>query len=319
MTAALTAAVALAAVALTAGCSGASATGTAALTDPNIVVAAVPASGATGLYIAEDQGLFSRAGLHVTIDSTISAQDTVTDLLKGAVDVTLGQWTTAIALEAAGKPLRALASGNSGGPGLEEIVTAGNSHVTSLSQLKGQTVAVNALNGLSQEMAENVLAPAGVSGSQVHWVIKPFPAMGAAVAAGQVAAAFMVEPYTSEAEERYGVTELADPDQGGTANLPITGYFTTRRWFDSHQATAQAFVQALEQGEQIAASDRSAVEQALIKHLGLNQVTAAMMALGTFPLGVDPVQLARVGNLMQTNGQLPRTVNVSTVVAALTR
>jgi hypothetical protein len=44
-----------------------------------------------------------------------------------------------------------------------------------------------------------------------------------------------------------------------------------------------------------------------------------VMSLGTFPLGVDPVQLARVGDLMQTNGQLPSNVNVATIVAALTK
>ena len=303
----------------TAGCSAASATAPGAQTDADIVVAAVPATGATGLYIAEDQGLFSRAGLHVTINSTFSAASTVTGLLQGKIDVTLGQWTTALALEAAGKPLRALASGNAGGPGLEELVTGRNSPITTLSRLKGTTIAINVPNGLSQAMTESLLAPVGIPGRQVHWVVLPFQAMGAAVAQGQVAAAFMVEPYASEAEERYGLTALADPDQGGTQNLPITGYFTTRTWFDRHRAAAQAFVGALEEGEQIAATDRAAVEQALIRHLGLSPVTVAVMSLGTFPLGVDTVQLTRVGDLMLTYGQLPSNVNVATIAAALTK
>lgn len=316
MAAVLTAAGALITLA---GCTAASATAPGAQADQDIVVAAVPATGATGLYIAEDQGLFSKAGLHVTISSTFSAASTVTDLFQGKIDVTLGQWTTALALEAAGKPLRALASGNAGGPGLEELVTGRDSPVTTLSRLKGTTIAINVPNGLSQAMTESLLLPAGILGRQVHWAVLPFQAMGAAVAEGHVAAAFMVEPYTSEAEEQYGVTALADPDQGATQNLPITGYFTTRTWFDSHRAAAQAFVGALEEGEQIAATDRAAVEHALIHHLGLSPVTMAVMSLGTFPLGVDPVQLARVGELMQTHGQLPGNVNVATIVAALTK
>jgi NitT/TauT family transport system substrate-binding protein len=285
------------------------------------VVAAVPATGASGLYIAADEGLFSRAGLHVTIANTpsASAQLTIAHLFQGKVDVTLGQWTTAIALEAQGKPLRALASGNSGGHGLEQIVTGPGSAITSVSQLKGKTVAVNTPNGLSQEMTESALAPAGVAGNQVHWQPMPFQDMGAAVAQGHVAAAFMVEPYISEAEEKYGVSVLADPDEGATQNLPITGYFTTRAWFGSHQAAARAFVAALEQGETIAASDRAAVETALIRHLGIDRDTAAVMSLGTFPLGVNPVQLARVGDLMQTHGQLPPSVNVPAVVAELAK
>jgi NitT/TauT family transport system substrate-binding protein len=302
-----------------AGCSAAPATAPVAPTGSDIVVAAVPATGATGLYIAEDQGFFSKAGLHVTIDSTFSAASTVTGLLKGNIDVSLGQWTTALSLEAEGKPLRALAAGNAGGPGLEELVTSRGSPISTVSRLKGVTIAVNVPNGLSQAMTEGLLAADEISGRQVQWKVLPFQAMGEAVAQGHVAAAFMVEPYTSEAEERYGVTTLADPDQGATQNFPITGYFTTRTWFDSHRAAAQAFVGALEEGEQIAASDRTAVEHALIRHLGLSPATVAVMSLGTFPLGVDPVQLARVGDLMQTNGQLPSNVNVATIVAALTK
>src|ERR1039458_7570384 len=192
------------------------ATAPVAPTDSDIVVAAVPATGATGLYIAEDQGFFSKAGLHVTIDSTFSAASTVTGLLKGNIDVTLGQWTTALSLEAEGNPLRALAAGNAGGPGLEELVTSRGSPITTVSRLKGTTIAVNVPNGLSQAMAEGLLAANRSEERQVQWKVLPFQAMGEAVAQGHVAAAFMVEPYTSEAEERYGVTTLADPDQGAT-------------------------------------------------------------------------------------------------------
>ena len=316
MAAALTAAGALITAA---GCTAVPAAAPVAPPGSDIVVAAVPATGATGLYIAEDHGFFSQAGLHVTIDSAFSAASTITGLLKGNIDVTLGQWTTAFSLEAKGTPLRVLAAGNAGGPGLEEIVTRSDSPITAVSQLKRATIAVNVPNGLSQDMAEGVLAADGISGSQVQWKPLPFPEMGAAVANGQVAAAFMVEPYVSEAEEHYGVTILADPDQGATQDLPITGYFTTRKWFDSHRAAAQAFVGALEEGERIAARDRAAVEKALVRHLGLSPAIVAVMSLGTFPLGVDPVQLGRVGDLMQTHGQLPGTVNVATIVAALTK
>src|ERR1700677_877135 len=63
--------------------------------DTNVTVAAVPATGAVALYIAQDDGLFARAGLDVTIESSVSASDPVSGLLDGKVDVSLGQWTTA--------------------------------------------------------------------------------------------------------------------------------------------------------------------------------------------------------------------------------
>lgn len=285
----------------------------------NVTVAAVPATGATGLYIAQQRGFFAAAGLRVTIESSISAADVVPDLLHGSIDVSLGQWTSAIAVQASGVHLRAIAAGNSGGPGLEELVTAAQSPITSLGQLRGKTIAVNALSGLSQMLAESVLSPAGVTGSHVHFTVIPFPDMAAAVAAHRVDAAFMVQPYLGKALASHQVTKLADIDQGATSDFPITGYIITDAWAQKNPATLAAFIRALDEGQKIAATDRTAVNSAIVHYIPITAATAAKMALGAFPQAVDQSQLQRVAAMMQTYGLLPKTVDVPTLVAAMTK
>jgi NitT/TauT family transport system substrate-binding protein len=316
--------VVLAAAATAAGAVGCSAAGSASpgrpvLADPNVVVAAVPATGATGLYIAQEQGFFAAEGLHVTILSSISAADTIPDLLAGKINVSLGQWTSAIAVQAKGVHLRAIAAGNNGGPGLEVLATLPGSQITRVSELAGKRIAVNALDGLSQMIVENVLETAGVPTAKVHWVIQQFPLMGKELATHAADAVFMVEPYLTQAEEMLGVTQLADMDQGATQDFPITGYFATSSWASKNPATEAAFVTALERGQALAATDREAVEQALMGFLHISRQTAAVMALGTFPLGVDPVQIQRVADLMQANDLLPPTVNTTALVGGLTQ
>lgn len=284
-----------------------------------VAVTVVPAPGAAGLYIAQDEGLFTRAGLHVTITNTVSATGTVPDLLSGKTDVVLGQWTTAIAAEARGTRLAAIGEGNAGHTGLEELVTRPGSPIERLSQLAGKTIAVNALRGLPQLLTVRLLRDNGVPVSTVRFTAVPFPAMGAALARHEADAAFMVEPYLSKAEQKSGVAELADLDQGSTENFPVTGYFTTRAWEAAHPAAAAAFITALRRGQQIAATDRAAVERALIHHLGISPLVAAVMSPGTYPVGpVDPVHLERVGDLMQAGGLLPRTASVRAIARTLT-
>jgi NitT/TauT family transport system substrate-binding protein len=300
---------------------GASAPGTgapAAGPGLEVTVAAVPAPGAAGLYIAADDGLFARAGLRVTITPAVSASGVLAALTAGRTDVVLGQWTTAIGAEAAGARLAAIGAGNSGGPGLEELVTLPGSPVTRLSQLPGLTVAVNALRGLPQALTQTLLEDHGIPAGRVRFVAVPFPAMAAALRARRADVAFMVEPYLSQAQMSFGVTELADLDQGATQDIPVTGYFTTRRWLSASPAAA-AFVRALREGQQIAATSRTAVEQALIRHLGITPEAAAVMSPGSYPTGpVDPVQLARVGDLMRSAGLLPPGTRVRAVALALT-
>lgn len=289
-----------AALAAAVGCSTSSSTASVtSLVNRNVVVAAVPATGATGLYIAQQDGFFAAAGLNVTIESSVSAADTIPDLLHGKVDVTLGQWTSAIAAEANGVKLRAIAAGNNGGPGLETLATLSGSPIKQVTELKGKTIAINVLGGLSQMLVESVLSTSGVPPSQVKFTVVPFPLMAEALAAHRVDAAFMVEPYLSEAEQTQGVTELTDIDQGPTSDFPITGYFATAQWAAKYPATAAAFVSALERGQALAGSDRAAVEQVMIRFVHISQQTASIMSLGTFPVGVNRVQLRRVADLMR--------------------
>jgi NitT/TauT family transport system substrate-binding protein len=118
---------------------------------PDITVVAVPATGAAGLYIAQQDGLFAKAGLHVTVLPSVSAADVVPELLSGRIDVSLGQWTTAVLLQAKHiADLKVLAEGNVGAPGLEEVLTYPHSPIASPRQLRGKTIAVNALGGLGE-------------------------------------------------------------------------------------------------------------------------------------------------------------------------
>jgi hypothetical protein len=67
--------------------------------------------------------------------------------------------------------------------------------------------------------------------------------------------------------------------------------------------TLAAFRAAFEQGQQIADANRSVVEQsmeALPTPLGVSRVTAAMMALDSYPVGpVDAVRIQRVADVMR--------------------
>ncbi|MGH3281354.1 MAG: ABC transporter substrate-binding protein [Trebonia sp.] len=283
---------------------------------PTVVVAAVPAPGAAALYLAEQRGFFSRAGLHVRIESSVSASKVLPDLVNGSVSVALGQWTSALAAAAAGVKLTVIAPGNSGGPGLEEIVTFPGSGITRLSQLRGKVVAVNALAGLPQALTDSVLAAHGITASAVRFVPVPFPDMATALAAHRVAAAFMVSPYLEEAGK---VRVLADIDAVPVIRgIPVTGYYASQAWAAAHAAQLAAFGKALAQGQRIAVSDPAAARRAIVAYTGVSAKVAAAMPLGTYPASVSAADLSRVGTLMQRYGLLRASANVGALARGMT-
>jgi NitT/TauT family transport system substrate-binding protein len=296
---------------LAAGCTAGS--GDVALTSSlrpektNITVAALPAADLAGLYVAQDDGFFAQQGLHVKIEKIASSAAVITDQLKGEVDITAGSYVAYIAAQAAGARFRILAEASALRPDTRMLVVPAGSPIKSLSDLVGKKIGLNGTNSIGTLLISALLDEHGISPAKVTFITDPegFPAMPAELHDGAWSAAFLAEPYVTLAEEDYGEVELADLDQGATANFPIDGYLATAAWAEKYPNTAAAFVRAIEKGQELADTDRAAVEAALGKSDSLPRQVTAVMSLPDFPVGpVDETRIQRTADAMLQYGLL---------------
>jgi len=300
-------------VALTAGCSSVSSTVSAPpLPDAglsDITVAALPAADLAGLYIAQDQGLFAKQGLHVTIKPIASSQAIIADQLKGQVDISAGSYIPYIAAQAAGARFRVLAEADILRPDTRVLVTTAKSPIVSLAQLTGRRIAVNATDSIGTLLISVLLSDHGISPAKVRFVtdLQGFPAMPAQLQAGTWDAAFLAEPYITFAGEKYGDRILADLDQGSAVNFPIDGYVATTAWAQKYPKTAAAFVRAIQAGQLLADTDATDVQAAIAKYDNLGPLVTTSMALSGYPTGpVDQGRIQRVAAAMLEFGLLGR-------------
>jgi NitT/TauT family transport system substrate-binding protein len=321
--------VAAGALALAAGCSGGSTAAAPGAEQQDVTAAVVPAVDSAGFFVALHDGLFKAAGLHVTFVPAISSE-TVIDQQElsrpgspGEVDISCGNYVSYIQAQQAwdrGQRPRAsdprivaanldiFAEGSVMEPGTVAIYTMPGSRISTLADLRGKTIAINAPDNILYLLVASALADHGISPSQVRFVTSyAFPAMAGALRAGKVDAAVLPEPFASAAEQQYGAVPMTDLDQGAAAQFPIEGYAVTKAWAKAHPKTLAAFYRALEQGQEIADTDRSALQQAmegLPPGLAVPAQTAAVMAVPDFPVAegpagaVDKVQLQRVADVM---------------------
>jgi len=309
---------AVAVMMLAAGCSSGSGGGEPPLKleKTSIIVDAFPAIDSAGLYIAQTEGLFAAQGLHVTIERTPkippSTQDLINGQEKGEYDITAGDYVTYIEdqLGAAGAPrndLRIIAESSFLQANVLTVLVKGGSQIGTVAQLRDKTVSVNAPNDIGTLLIDSLLLEHGLSPRQVHYVNVPFPGVATALTSphSPISASFAPEPFVSF-DEAAGFQELADLDQGSTADFPIQGYAVTAAWAQKYPNTLKAFTRALNQGQQIADTNRAAVEQAIEQFLGIPKETAAFISLPTFPLGVDAVRLQRVVSAMSRFGLIPQ-------------
>ena len=313
---------------LAAGCSSGGSGGGAPLKleKTNIVVDAFPAIDSAGLYIAQTNGLFAAQGLHVTIVPApkipLSTQDMIDGQEQGTYDIIAGDYVTYIEDQlGVGAPkadLRIIAEASFLQPNVLALMVKGDSRISSVSQLKNKVVSVNAPQNIGTLLVDSLLFEHGLQPNQVHFTNVPFPGVATALTApnSHLSASFAPEPFVSLGEAAAGIQELADLDQGSTQDFPIQGYAVTAAWAKKYPNTLKAFTTALSQGQEVADTDRAAVESAIEQYLGIPKETAAFISLPTFPLGVDSVRLQRVVSAMTRFNLLPpgTTFNISSMV-----
>ncbi len=275
---------------------------------PVLNVAVVPAVDSAGFFVALDGGLFKAQGLTVNFNAADSSETAIAGQVAGTYDITGGNYVSYIQAQQQHRVnLDIFAEGSVMEPGTQGIYTMPDSPVTTLADLKGQTVAINAPNNVLYLLTALVLTEHGVSPRNVHFASIPFTEMPVELKSGAVSAAVLPEPFASGAEEAQGGVPLVDLDQGATTSFPVEGYVVTKRWAAKYPRTLAAFYLALEQGQRIADASRAAVEQAMVNMpapFGVSAETAAVMALDSYPVSdgppgsVDRVRLQRVVDVM---------------------
>jgi NitT/TauT family transport system substrate-binding protein len=337
-------AVALTAVAaLAAGCSasGGSAAGAVAGSLPTnygpaeqttLNVGVVPAMDSAGFFVALNDGLFAKEGLKINYTPATSSETAIQQQVKGQLQITAGNYVSYVqAVAQDHDPLEIVSEGSVMQQGAQVIFTMPKSHISTLSQLKGKLVGVNAPDNIDYLLDVSVLKENGIDTSDVKFPTAtdkafaatdgaiPFPEMAGDLAAGKIAAATMPEPFASIAEQQYGAVPLADLNQGATTDFPIEGYVVTKAWAEQNPNTLQRFLAALSDGQEIADTNRAAVENAF-ESLKLPQdgavpsTIAAVMALDTYPIGIDVTRLQRVADVMYQFGLLSSAYNVNNMI-----
>lgn len=279
-------------------------TGSAGLT--HVDVGVLPIIDDAPVFIALQHGLFRAQGLDVTPVTLGSGEASTRELLSGKLQFAFSNYVTTILAASNGAKLRIVADGAQTLPDTNVLLIAKNSPIRSVQDLRGKTIAVNSLGNIGTLMVDATLQTYGVPVNSVKFKIVGFPQMAQALQDRSVDAAWMSEPFVSEAGEQTGAEELADTASGAMTDFPIAGYATLLGYAQRHPATVAAFQRALAQAETLAAT-RSVVEQALPTYIsGMAPRLLAAVHLDSYPASLSQARLQRVADTMLQARMLAR-------------
>ncbi len=310
---------------LAAGCSAPGGSPGQAAGSQQIAVAVVPGFANAPLQVAVQDGLFARRHLDVTVQTYQTLQQAYAALTSGQADVISGDYAGLLYAQAhdprAG--LRLLADGYDAMPGVMEVLTLPGSAISTPQDLQGKAVATpprelapfsaDAPYNIETLTAEAVLQSDGVSPTSVLWTAMPPGDMVTALRDHQVSAIVATQPYILQAETELGAVELLDVCSGVTANLPLSGYFTSAGFARGHAVALGGFRSALNQAK-AGTAQLGTVRSALGTLPGMSARDAALVTIGQYPTFLSVGQVQRVADLMYGTGMIRTTIPLKRLV-----
>lgn len=270
-----------------------------------IKVGTIPIVDTSPLYLGIQKGFFKQEKLTVEPQPAQGGAAIVPSVLSGSDQIGFSNVTSLIIAASKGLPVQIIAQGVQAGASdqdaFDALLVPKNSPITSPKQLEGKTIAVNNLNNVGPLTINTALSKMGVDYTKVKYIEVDFPDMPAALASGRVPAAWMVEPFVSQAKAA-GAKPLATPFEQTSPNLTIATYFASKKYIASHRDVVERFSRAMNKSLQYAQAHPDEVRKVVPTYTKIPAKAAAHITLGTWKPGLDKGSIQMTANLAKKYG-----------------
>jgi len=288
--------------------------GNASVEKSKINVAIITTIDLAPFHLANKNGYFKQEGLEVEFSTNPSSPAALQKVIAGEADIAFASYVPIFTAQEKGAgDIKIVADSVSASPNSNMIITTPTSSVKNVKDLAGKKIAVSAINTASDAMTKSIMKANNVDFSTVKWVPIPFPDMAAALGRGDVDAAYMPEPFITNAAKQIGGVPVVDVASGPTADFPIGGYASLGKFTSANPKTVAAFQRAMKKATDEAA-DRAKIQPMVVEFAKVDADTAALVTLPNFHSTLDPRRLQRVPDQLVEFGILKNRIDVSTML-----
>jgi NitT/TauT family transport system substrate-binding protein len=274
----------------------------------DITVGLIPIVDVAPVYLGIEEGFFEKRDLNVKVQAVQGGAAIVPGVVSGDFQFGFSNVTSLLLAQSEGLPLKIVAAGDSStgkqGADFSGVVVPKGSEIEDAAGLAGKTVAVNTLKNIGDTTVRQSVEKAGGDPSAVKFVELGFPDMPAALAKGQVDAAWLVEPFLTIGKDQGG-TDIASNLVDTQPNLMIAAYFTSEEVLASDPELVDRFTAAVNESLRYAEQNPDAVREIIQSYTDIPADVANRMVLPkwTGEINTETVdllaQLAREDGLVQ--------------------
>ncbi|MDG4818689.1 ABC transporter substrate-binding protein [Micromonospora sp. WMMD956] len=263
-------------------------------------------------------GLFAERGLQVEVLPAQGGAQAIPALLNGDIDFAIGQPFGAFRADLSNLGVVIIgnyASSYADGDDINAVVASAKSGIRRPADLAGKRVSVNSLGAAGDVTIMAAVERDGGDPSKIKFVEVAFPDAPAQLAAGNIDAAWVPEPFVTQLRSR-GDTFVVAPYQAVVPGLTTLTTITTADRTEKDTKLVEDFSAAMKRTLEWAGdpANETAVRQAIKDNLQLPPPVADSVRLPAFGWQVDRSSLQRLAELAQKYQVLDRQPDLDRLV-----
>jgi NitT/TauT family transport system substrate-binding protein len=280
-------------------------------------VGVIPIADVAPLYLGIDKGFFEDEQLTIKPQLAEGGAAITPAVVSG--DFQIGFSNTISLLIAASQdlPIEIIAQGVLGGTSEEEawadLLVLKDGPIKEPKDLEGKTIAVNTLKNICEVTIKASLEQDGVAVDTLEFAEVPFPDMNAALEAGRVDAACVVEPFVSQGKA--GKARGMNPFYVRTApDLTVATYFTSTQYAEENPDVVARFVKAMNKSLEYAQSHPDEVRDILLDYTEIPPEAAEQIKLPVWRTDLNEPTIEKLAELSEKYGLIEEQPDIDELI-----
>ncbi len=269
------------------------------------------------IYLGKAKGFFAKHDINLTLQPAEAGTETIPAVLNGNFQFGYSNIVTLLAARAQGLPVKITNNGNNStgvdGADFGSLFVKGDSPITSVKDLAGKKVAVNVLQNIVELSVRASADKAGIDPDSIQYVKLGFPDMPAALASGQVDAAFVVEPFQQVVLSQGG-RAIASSLVDAAPNLSVAMYFTSEQMIAKNPDLVRRFTAAMNESLAYAQGHPDEVRATLPSYTKIPAEVIPKLVLPKFPKEINKDSVATVASFGQKEKILPSKPDINALL-----
>lgn len=273
----------------------------------NVTVGVIPIIDVAPIYLGKEKGFFSSRDIELTLTLAQGGAAIVPAVVSGQYQFGFSNVISLlVSQQNLGPVLKVVSNGNNstGNPSADfgGVVVKADSTIQTAKDLVGKKVATNTLKNIVDTSVKELVRQDGGDPKAVSFVELPFPNMAAALAANQVDAIFVVEPFYSAAKAQgfRSIATWADV----APNLCVALYFTSTKLANDNPDLVQRFTDAMMESLAFADANPNEARRIIGTYTQITEEVRNAITLPKWPAEINRDSITTLGGLAVTDGTL---------------